>query len=143
MSAGHPEKLNPEFLADEKGPDGSFDREKLDSESSHDDLEKDVEQDRLRRTASNCLRSKTRSRSRPGSTRLALHSSRSFVDGHSTYFSDNGDQDDEPDVEASADPDRAFEVRWDGHGDPTDPRNMSSARRWFIVWTISASSLCV
>jgi hypothetical protein len=36
-----------------------------------------------------------------------------------------------------------FEVRWDGDGDPLNPRSMAFVRKWVVVIVVSVSSLCV
>ncbi len=41
------------------------------------------------------------------------------------------------------DPDKQFEVQWDGDDDPMNPRCMSGARKWSIVIIVSAGSTCV
>ena len=41
------------------------------------------------------------------------------------------------------DPEKEFEVHWDGDNDPMNPRSMSKARKWVIVLIVSATSLCV
>ncbi|EXJ91425.1 hypothetical protein A1O1_04537 [Capronia coronata CBS 617.96] len=74
------------------------------------------------------------------------HSSRSYVDGHGTHVPAGGQDDDSDgaqamDVEISAE--KAFEVGWDGPGDPMNPKNMSGGRKWLIVMTLAFGSLCV
>lgn len=39
------------------------------------------------------------------------------------------------------DPD--FEVAWNGPDDRDNPRSMSNARKWLIVWIVSSTSTCV
>ncbi|MCJ1351001.1 MAG: hypothetical protein MMC33_000983 [Icmadophila ericetorum] len=41
------------------------------------------------------------------------------------------------------DPEKQFEVRWDGENDPRNPRSMSNPRKWLVVLIVSMSSLCV
>jgi hypothetical protein len=36
-----------------------------------------------------------------------------------------------------------FEVRFDGDDDPLNPKNRPEARKWLVVFIVSASSLCV
>lgn len=79
-----------------------------------------------------------RSRSRPRSTL----SHRSYVDGHSTYFSYDEDRQ-ESHTGPANDSEKDFEVRWDGNDDPMNPRNMHKIKRWMIVIIVSMSSLCV
>ena len=38
---------------------------------------------------------------------------------------------------------KPFEVGWEGDDDPTNPRSMSTGRKWLIVLIVSTSSLCV
>lgn len=45
--------------------------------------------------------------------------------------------------EESHDPEKEFEVDWDGDDDPMNPRSMNKLRKWLIVLTVSSSSLCV
>jgi hypothetical protein len=48
-----------------------------------------------------------------------------------------------PDVEEPQGEDR-YQVRWDnGDEDPMNPRSMTLLRKWVVVSTVSASSLCV
>ena len=82
---------------------------------------------------------RTTSRSKP----LSLHSSRSYGggDGYGCMTEDEraGDQE----QNQPPDPEKEFEVHWDGDNDPMNPRSMSKPRKWVIVLIISASSLCV
>ncbi|KIW99043.1 uncharacterized protein Z519_00706 [Cladophialophora bantiana CBS 173.52] len=81
----------------------------------------------------------------PSQPRPSLHSGRSYVDGHSTYFSEpepegGPDQPQEVDVES---PSKTFEVGWDGPDDPMNPQNMHPAKKWTVVTTLAFGSLCV
>lgn len=84
-------------------------------------------------------RNRTTSRSRP----LSLHQSRSYGggDGYGCMSEDGpaGSQG----HDQAPDPEKEFEVQWDGEHDPMNPRSMSKARKWVIVLIVSASSLCV
>ena len=73
-----------------------------------------------------------------------LRSVKSYSDenGFTRTGSDNGDRT-ATDVEAGRDPEKAFEVDWDGEDDPMNPRSMSRARKWVVVIIVSMSSLCV
>jgi len=77
---------------------------------------------------------------------LSLHSTRSYVDGHSTYYNDP-EQDAVPDDTKVADiegtGEKAFEVGWDGPDDPMNPKNLHTARKWLVVITLAFGSLCV
>ncbi|ETI19259.1 hypothetical protein G647_09091 [Cladophialophora carrionii CBS 160.54] len=87
-------------------------------------------------------RSRSRSQSRP---RGSLHSTRSYVDGHGTYFTEPeaepAPKDQHLDVENS--PEKDFEVGWDGPDDPMNPKNMTPTRKWLVVVTLAFGSLCV
>ena len=39
--------------------------------------------------------------------------------------------------------DEDFEVKFDGEADPWNPKNRSTLRKWFVVFIIASSSLCV
>lgn len=83
--------------------------------------------------------------SRPGDNRSSLNRVRSYVDGHG-YFSDDGrddGQDAGQEVDVEGDPEKAFEVQWDGPDDPMNPKNISTARKWLIVIILAFGSLCV
>ena len=71
-----------------------------------------------------------------------LSRSRSYVDGYSGYFSNE-----EGEEEERADGDRPpegkeFEVHFD-ENDLMNPRNMSTARKWIVVFNLAFGSLCV
>ena len=72
----------------------------------------------------------------------SLHRSRSYGDGHGyTAFGD--DEEAPAKNENGEDPEKEFEVQWDGDQDPMNPRNMSKARKWIVVAIVSAGSTCV
>ena len=73
-----------------------------------------------------------------------LRSVKSYNEGYgfTRTGSDNGDRQ-ATDVETGRDPEKAFEVDWDGEDDPMNPRSMRRARKWTIVIIVSMSSLCV
>ncbi|TKA61537.1 hypothetical protein B0A49_08178 [Cryomyces minteri] len=48
-----------------------------------------------------------------------------------------------PDSDQAVDPEREFEVKWDGDNDPMNPRSKSKLHKWIIVLIVSSSSLCV
>lgn len=79
------------------------------------------------------------SASRPNS----LHTTRSYGDGHGyTCFSADEEQQGADSGQAQ-DPEKQFEVQWDGGSDPMNPRSMSKPRKWLVVILVSMSSLCV
>ncbi|EXJ93232.1 hypothetical protein A1O3_01789 [Capronia epimyces CBS 606.96] len=84
--------------------------------------------------------------SRRSEAAVSLHSTRSYVDGHSTYVAEadqdggeNGPQ--AVDVQGSAT--KASEVGWDGPDDPMNPKNMGTGKKWLVVITLAFGSLCV
>ena len=71
-----------------------------------------------------------------------LQRSRSYGNGYGcTTFHD--DEEDTNDVEKRRDPNKQFEVGFDGDSDPMNPRSFSKKRKWLIVAIISAGSTCV
>ncbi len=82
---------------------------------------------------------RTTSRNRP----LSLRSSRSYggEDGYGC-MSEDAHVEIRENAE-SHDPEKEFEVRWDGDNDPMNPRSMSKPRKWLIVVIVSSCSLCV
>lgn len=59
-------------------------------------------------------------------------------------YSCNQEEVEDDTIDDVNDPERAFEVRWDGgDADPGNPRSMSTARKWLIVLVVSAGSSCV
>lgn len=85
----------------------------------------------------------TRSHSSARSTR----SHHSYSDGY-THFGQDGDDGAQHRKAAAgdrqdADPEKDYEVQFDGDADPLSPRNKTDLRKWSIVIIVSASSLCV
>lgn len=78
-------------------------------------------------------------------TCLSLHSTRSYVDGHGTYFTEpehsSNLKGDEVDIENSQE--KTFEVGWDGPDDPMNPKNMPTFKKWLVVVALAFGSLCV
>ena len=71
-----------------------------------------------------------------------LQRSRSYGNGYGcTTFND--DEENSKDVEKGQDPDKQFEVRFNGDSDPMNPRSFSKTRKWMIVTIVSAGSTCV
>ena len=71
-----------------------------------------------------------------------LSRSRSYGNGYGcTTFHD--DEEGSEDAEKGRDPQKQFEVRFDGHSDPMNPRSFSKIRKWMIVLIVSAGSTCV
>jgi hypothetical protein len=85
----------------------------------------------------------TTSVSRKSKTGSQLSRSWSYVDGYSGYFR-RGDEEDEDEHANSDSPaeEKQFEVKFD-KDDPMNPRNMSTARKWIVVFTLAFGSLCV
>ena len=76
----------------------------------------------------------------------SLQRSRSSGDGHG--FTVHKDDEEEAAAAAAKDEEngveeKQFEVQWDGEGDPMNPRNLGTGRKWAIVLVISAGSTCV
>jgi len=72
----------------------------------------------------------------------SLQRSRSYGDGHgNTAF--GKDEETPKTEEGEQDPEKAFEVRWDGEHDPMNPRCMGNGRKWVVVFIVSAGSTCV
>ena len=79
--------------------------------------------------------------SRQSRLRSVLSPSRSYADSRTGYFSNEDDE--EPETQDERNPEKHFEVKWDGGDDPMNPRNMSTARKWVIVFTLAFGSFCV
>ena len=47
-----------------------------------------------------------------------------------------------PTTELAAEQEKRFEVKWD-IGDPDDPRNFSTVRKWLVVLVVSSTTVCV
>lgn len=72
----------------------------------------------------------------------SLLRSRSCGEGHG--YRDHGKEEAaSKKVADGQNPEKQFEVRWDGDDDPMDPRCMSRTRKWIIVIIVSAGSTCV
>ncbi|KAF2764237.1 MFS general substrate transporter [Teratosphaeria nubilosa] len=70
----------------------------------------------------------------------SARSPKSFTDGY--WHSDDRDKQVTPD-DASPDPEKEFEVTFDGDADPYSPKNRPKWRKWTIVLILAGSSLCV
>ncbi len=109
------------------------------------DMEKEYEPIRGRTTTTGRDSSSlNKSKSRPHSTR----SGRSLVSGADFYTCSSGDEEQQqrqtPSGEGSpADPEKTFEVQWDGDNDPMNPRSMPKGKKWLIVIVVSISAICV
>ncbi|KAK4506913.1 hypothetical protein PRZ48_000646 [Zasmidium cellare] len=82
----------------------------------------------------------TRSRSSARSVKSYI----SHTDGYS-HFNEANDEEKQRATAAdgSENPDKQFEVTFDGDADPYNPKNRPYIRKWLIVIIVSASSLCV
>lgn len=71
--------------------------------------------------------------------------SRSSARSHKSYDGYTVDPDDDAAVDTGGpvDPNRAWEVQFDGEDDPMNPRNKSTFRKWLVVIIVAFSSLCV
>lgn len=86
---------------------------------------------------------------------LRLHAARSrssarshhshLADGYGHHNFDDEDQDNhnEPKEKHDTTEKDPFEVRFDGEDDVYNPKNLPEAKKWFIVFIVAASSLCV
>ncbi len=72
----------------------------------------------------------------------SLMRSRSYGDGHG-YTAYGEDEEVPPEGEQETDPEKEYEVQWDGDDDPLNPRSFSKGRKWLIVSIVSAGSTCV
>lgn len=72
----------------------------------------------------------------------SLQRSRSYGDGHG-FTAYGEDEEAPPKSEQETDPEKDYEVQWDGENDPMNPRTFSKARKWLIVLIVSAGSTCV
>jgi len=72
----------------------------------------------------------------------SFHSTRSYGDGHGWVCvapdpeAAKGEEDSEDSEE------KQFEVKWDDD-DPHNPKNMNHAKKWMVVFIVSAGSTCV
>lgn len=90
-------------------------------------------------------RSETRDE-RPTIQHMRSHSSarshKSYTDGYSHFQRD--DEERQGKIATAQDPDKEFEVTFDGDSDPLNPKNAySNLRKWSIVLIGSSSALCV
>lgn len=71
----------------------------------------------------------------------------SLSDGYSHPAVDNDrlqePEDDEKAEEVSTAPGGEYIVKWDGHDDPDNPRNMKLARKWAAIAVLAIGSVCV
>ncbi|QSS57017.1 MFS multidrug transporter [Histoplasma capsulatum var. duboisii H88] len=71
----------------------------------------------------------------------------SLSDGYSHPAVDNDrlqePEDDEKAEEVSTAPGAEYTVKWDGHDDPDNPRNMKLARKWAAIVVLAIGSVCV
>ncbi|KAI9718792.1 MAG: hypothetical protein M1812_003966 [Candelaria pacifica] len=85
-----------------------------------------------------------KSKSRPQSTR----SGRSLVSGADFYTCSSGEEEQQRRQTASGknspvDPEKSYEVHWDGDNDPMNPRSTSKSKKWLYVIILSSSSILV
>ncbi|KAK3678613.1 hypothetical protein LTR78_001911 [Recurvomyces mirabilis] len=82
---------------------------------------------------------------RTHSTARSTRSHHSYTDGYTHFGHEDEEKRDRSAVPAGddVDPEKQYEVQFDGDADPLSPRNKSTFRKWLIVIIISASSLCV
>jgi hypothetical protein len=82
--------------------------------------------------------------SRKSKTGSQLSRCRSYVDGYSGYFCNQDDKYDdvEPSNGDGGPEGKDFEVKFK-ENDPMNPRNMSTVRKWIVVFTLAFGSLCV
>ena len=79
----------------------------------------------------------------PPSRSYSLHTTRSYGDGYGYTSFGDGEEPRVADGEQDGDPEKQFEVQWDGDNDPMNPRSRSKPRKWLVVLLVSTSSLCV
>jgi hypothetical protein len=126
-------------MADLEKPPPSADSENSpDNITSHGNGPKDLRNDSLgpsQLTTSVSWKSKTGSQ---------LSRCRSYVDGYSGYFSNRDDENEdvEPSNGDGGPEGKDFEVKFK-ENDPMNPRNMSTVRKWIVVFTLAFGSLCV
>lgn len=117
----------------------------LSSPSADSDGSRDIEKQDglLRPVASTPGGQLTPSMSHKSKTGSQLSRSRSYVDGYSGYFNNKDEEDEEEHANGGGPAEgKQFEVKFDKN-DPMNPRNMSSARKWIVVFTLAFGSLCV
>jgi hypothetical protein len=98
--------------------------------------------DSLSPVSTNQTQPQSRSRSQSRAC-ASLHSTRSYVDAHGTYFTEGEPRtaDEQGDLEKP--PESHFEVGWNGPDDPDNPKNMPTVKKWLVVITLAFGSLCV
>ena len=89
----------------------------------------------------------TTSVSRKSKTGSHLSCYRSYVDGYSGYFCKKDDENEdgeggEPSNGDGGPEGKDCEVKFE-ENDPMNPRNMSTVRKWIVVFTLAFGSLCV
>lgn len=98
------------------------------------------------------IRSQTSTRHRPHPQAQTLRPEASYggEDGYSCHHERNVEEGGQGEEETETDTDteesrerKRWEVSWAGENDPRNPRSMSYARKWIIVFLISSSALCV
>lgn len=72
----------------------------------------------------------------------SLQQSRSYGEGHG-FTTFGREEETSKQANGGQDPEKQFEVQWDGEHDPMNPRRMSKLRKWIIVLIVSAGSSCV
>lgn len=73
----------------------------------------------------------------------SLYTTRSYGDGHGYTCFGHDEEHQASNPGQAEDPEKQFEVQWDGGSDPMNPRSRSKARKWLVVILVSMSSLCV
>jgi len=83
----------------------------------------------------------------PARSARSRSSQRSHTDGYAHFAHDDDDEERQNKTRdasnGAADPEKAFEVTFDGDTDPLSPRNKTTLRKWCIVLIGSSCSLCV
>lgn len=74
-------------------------------------------------------------------TERSLERSWSINDGYSFHGAEEQEREVEEAKDVAPPPDE-FTVGWE-ENDPMNPRNLSTGRRWFIVFIVSMGSICV
>jgi hypothetical protein len=130
----------------EKPPPPADSENSPDNTTSHCNGPKDLEAQNkpLRPFATSASFPLTTSVSRKSKTGSQLSRSRSYVDGYSGYFSNRDDENEdvEPSNGDGGPEGKEFEVKFK-ENDPMNPRNMSTVRKWIVVFTLAFGALCV
>ncbi|EMC99669.1 hypothetical protein BAUCODRAFT_30045 [Baudoinia panamericana UAMH 10762] len=79
---------------------------------------------------------------RSHSSARSARSHHSYTDGY-THFTQEDEEKPAGGEQGEEDPEKAFEVRFDGEADPFSPRNRSTVSKWCIVLILASSSICV